>query len=584
MRSAFWPGRQDREIGLQWGEDGKKLMRSAAIKQGLDRAPHRALLKACGVKAEDLNKPFIAIVNSWTEIVPGHIHLQRLAGAVKEGVREAGGVPFEFNTIAICDGLAMGHNGMRYSLPSRDIIASSIEVMVEAHAFDGMVLLPACDEIVPGHLMAAGRLNLPTIVLTGGPMFPGRFKGRAVDLIDVFESVGEVSRGKMAEAELQELEDCACPGAGTCAGMFSANTLACGVEALGLSLPGCATCHALDPQKDEIARQTGRHIVSLVHGGTTARKIMSYPAFLNWMRVSLAVAGSTNDVLEITAIAKECGIEIPLKLFDELSRQTPHICNMRPGGPYTLKDLDEAGGVPGVMKTLESLLALDCLTVTGKTAGENLAAAKVLKPEVIRPLNDPVHPVGGLAVLYGNLAPNGAVVKQSAVAERMLRFRGRARVFDSEECAYEAIIGRRINRGDVVVIRYEGPKGGPGMREMLAPTSAICGLGMDEYVALITDGRFSGGTRGPCIGHVSPEAVEGGLIALVREGDSISIDIPGRQITLEIDEEEIRQRRRQPPPQERRTAGYLSQYRRNACGAEKGAGMGIDGRDSRENA
>ena len=550
------------------------MPRSDLIKKDRERAPHRALLKACGAKDADFDKPFIAVVNSWTEIVPGHIHLQGLAKAAKEGIREANGVPFEFHTIAVCDGLAMGHKGMKYSLPSRDVIANSIEVMIEAHALDGMVLIPACDEIVPGHLMAAGRLNIPTIVLTGGPMLPGTFKGKSVDIIDVFEAIGEVSRGKMSEDELKELESCACPGAGTCAGMFSANTLACGVEALGLSLPGCATSHALDPKKREIAKKTGRQIVHLINQEITARKIMTLDAFFNWIKVSLAVAGSTNDVLEVLAIAKECELEIPLNLFDELSKTTPHICNMRPGGSYTLKDLDRAGGVEAIMKRLEPLLDLNCRTVTGKTVGENIARAKVLDEEVIRPLHHPVHSAGGLAILYGNLAPQGAVVKQTAVAESMLKFKGRARVFDCEENAHQAILSGKIKKGDVVVIRYEGPKGGLGMREMLAPTAAICGLDLAESVALITDGRFSGGTRGPCIGHISPEAAEGGPIALIKEGDLISIDIPNRSINLEIKEEEFIKRRQEWSPEERKLTGYLREYARGVMSADKGASIG----------
>ena len=549
------------------------MSRSDRIKRGIERAPHRALLKACGIADEELKKPFIAVVNSWTEIVPGHIHLQELARAVKEGIKEAGGMPFEFHTIAVCDGLAMGHKGMKYSLPSRDVIAASIEIMIEAHAFDGMVLIPACDEIVPGHLMAAGRLDIPAIVLTGGPMLPGSFKGKSVDVIDVFEAIGEVSRGKMSEEELKELESFACPGAGTCAGMFSANTLACGVETLGLSLPGCATSHALDPKKIEIAKETGKQIVDLMAKNISARRIMTYEAFLNWIRVSLAVAGSTNDVLEVLAIAKECELEIPLSLFDELSRQTPHICNMRPGGSYTLKDLDRAGGVEAIMRRLESLLDLNCLTVTGKTVGENIAKAKVLNEDVIRPLDNPVHPSGGLAILYGNLAPKGAVVKQTAVVEGMLKFKGKARVFDCEEDAHQAILSGKINKGNVVVIRYEGPKGGPGMREMLAPTSAICGLGLSESAALITDGRFSGGTRGPCIGHISPEAADGGPIALVKDGDYILIDIPNRRIDLDVEEEEFKKRRLEWLPREGKIKGYLSQYKNNASSSDKGASI-----------
>ncbi|MFW0858690.1 MAG: dihydroxy-acid dehydratase [Dehalococcoidia bacterium] len=548
-------------------------MRSDTLKKGLQRAPHRSLLKACGVMDEDMEKPFIAVVNSWTEIVPGHIHLRGIADAVKEGIREAGGLPFEFHTIAVCDGLAMGHDGMRYSLPSRDVIANSIEIMVRAHALDGMVMIPACDEIVPGHLMAAGRLDIPTIVVTGGPMLPGEFKGKNVDIIDVFEAVGMVSDGKMGMDDLKELEGCACPGAGTCAGMFSANTLACGVEALGLSLPGCGCAHAVDARKIRIARQSGKEIVSLTSRNITAREIMTYEAFLNWIRVSLAVAGSTNDVLEILAIARETGIEMSLDIFDELSRTTPHICNMRPGGSYTLWDLDRAGGVPAIMKRLEPLLNLECLTVSGRTVGENIASVKIANEDVIRPLDNPVHGSGGLAILYGSLAPKGAVVKQTAVVESMLRTRGRARVFDSEEEAFEAITGGKIHRGDVVVIRYEGPKGGPGMREMLGPTSAISGRGLADSVALVTDGRFSGGTRGPCIGHISPEAAEGGPIALVAEGDYISIDIPNRRIDLEIDQTEFEKRKRDWRPRKKEVRGYLREYRQGCLSPEHGASM-----------
>ncbi|MCL0093100.1 dihydroxy-acid dehydratase [Dehalococcoidia bacterium] len=548
-------------------------MRSDTLKKGLERAPHRSLLKACGVMDEDMDKPFVAVVNSWTDIVPGHIHLRGLADAVKEGIREAGGLPFEFNTIAVCDGLAMGHDGMRYSLPSRDVIANSIEIMVKAHALDGMVLIPACDEIVPGHLMAAGRLDIPTIVVTGGPMLPGEFKGKEVAIIDVFEAVGRVSDGKMGVDDLKELEGCACPGAGTCAGMFSANTLACGVEALGLSLPGCGCAHAVDARKIRIARQSGKEIVSLIRRNITAREIMTYKAFLNWIRVSLAVAGSTNDVLEILAIVRETDVEMSIDIFDQLSRTTPHICSMRPGGSYTLWDLDRAGGVPAIMKRLEPLLNLDCLTVTGRSVGENIAPAKIANGEVIRPLDDPVHGTGGLAILYGNLAPKGAVVKQTAVVESMLETRGRARVFDSEEEAFEAITGGKIHRGDVVVIRYEGPKGGPGMREMLGPTSAICGRGLADSVALITDGRFSGGTRGPCIGHISPEAAEGGPIALVAEGDYISIDIPNRRIELEIKKSEFEKRKRNWQPKEKEVRGYLKEYGQGCLSAEYGGSM-----------
>ena len=548
-------------------------MRSQVMKEGFERAPHRALLKACGVTDRDMDKPFIAVVNSWTEIVPGHIHLQRVAAAAKKGIREAGGTPFEFNTIAVCDGLAMGHRGMKFSLPSRNIIADSIEIMIEAHALDGMVLIPACDEIVPGHLMAAARLDIPTLVITGGPMSPGNFKGKKVDIIDVFEAVSKFNQGEIEEEELKELEDCACPGAGTCAGMFSANTLACGVEAMGLSLPDCATTHALDPEKLKIAEQSGKEIVRLVTDDVTSRQIMSYEAFRNWIRVSMAIGGSTNDALEVLAIAQEQELAIPLSEFDRLSRATPHICNMRPGGCYTLLDLDQAGGIPAIMKRLESLLNTSCLTVTGKTVGENIAGAKVLDESVICSLENPVHLSGGLAILYGTLAPKGAVVKTVAVPDKMLTCRGPARVFDSEEEVNKAILGEKIKPGDVIVIRYEGPKGGPGMREMLAPTAALWGMGLAESVALITDGRFSGGTRGPCVGHISPEAEEGGPIALVQEGDEILIDIPHRKIDLMIDENEFKLRREKWQPKKKEVKGYLRRYRQGCLSADRGASI-----------
>lgn len=546
-------------------------MKSDMMKKGIERAPHRALLKACGVTDAGMERPFIAVVNSWNEIVPGHIHLRQVADAVKTGIHSAGGAPFEFNTIAVCDGLAMGHDGMRYSLPSRDVIADSIEIMIRAHAFDGMVLISSCDEIVPGHLMAAARLDIPTVVVTGGPMHSGVFKGENVDIISVFEAIGEFKDGKISEDDLKELEDCACPGAGSCAGMFSANTLACGVEALGLSLSGCATAHAIDASKLRIARESGKRIMPLVKDDVTARDIMSYDAFENWMRVSMATAGSTNDVLEILAIAKEADIKISLDSFDEISRMTPHICNMRPGGPHTMLDLDRAGGIPALMKRLEKLLNRECITVTGKTVQENLKDVEVMDDEVIRPLSNPIHSEGGIAVLRGSLAPNGAVVKQTAVDEQMLRYAGPARVFESEEESTEAILNGEIKHGDVIIIRYEGPRGGPGMREMLAPTSAICGMGLK--VILVTDGRFSGGTRGPCIGHVSPEAADGGPIAVVEEGDMIEIDIPARKLDLAVKESEIKMRLQRWKPREQNVKGYLQRYAELCLSSDKGACM-----------
>ncbi|MBT9132773.1 dihydroxy-acid dehydratase [candidate division NPL-UPA2 bacterium Unc8] len=548
-------------------------MRSNLIKDGLERAPHRSLLKACGVTRKDMTKPFIAVVNSWTEIVPGHIHLRELSDAVKKGIRKSGGMPFEFSTIAVCDGLAIGHKGMKYSLPSRDVIANSIEIMIEAHALDGMVLIAACDEVVPGHLMAAGRLDIPTIVVTGGPMFPGNFQGDRVDIISVFEAVGKASGGEMREDELRELEECACPGAGSCAGMFSANTLACGTEALGLSLPGCATSHAASERKVHLAEMSGRQVVNLIKNDINARKIMTKKAFLNWIRVSLSIGGSTNDTLEVLAIAREAGIDIPLETFDELSRDTPHLCDMRPGGKYFMIDMENAGGVPAVMKQLQTLLNLNCLTVNGKRVVDNIFDVSVSNEDVIRPLANPVHKEGGIAILKGSLAPDGAVVKQIAVADVMLKVRGPARVFECEEDAYEAITSDKIKEGDVVVIRYEGPRGGPGMREMLAPTAAICGRGLSDSVALITDGRFSGGTRGPCIGHIVPEAAVGGPIAVVCEGDYISIDIPNRKLNLDISRDELETRIKKWQPRERDIKGCLSWYEQGCLDASHGAAM-----------
>lgn len=554
------------------------ILRSDAIKKGLERAPHRALLHACGIEDEDFDKPFVAVINSYNEIVPGHIHLRKLAEDVKRGVRAGGGVPFEMDTIAICDGIAMGHEGMHYSLPSREVIADSIELWAMAHQFDGMVLIPTCDKIVPGHLMAAARMNLPTIAVTGGPMKPGKYKGKNVDLITVFEAVGAIKTGSVSEEELTSLEHVACPGAGSCAGMFTANTMACVTEALGMSLPGCATAHAVDEKKRELAFETGKQIVSLIKQNISALDIMTEAAFKNAIIVDMALGGSTNTVLHLLAIAHEAGIALDLDIFDDLSRKTPHLCNMRPGGPHMLEDLDRAGGIPALMKRLEEKLHMDVLTVSGKTLGENLRGVMVVNEEVIRPLDNPNHLEGGVAVLRGNLAPDGSVIKQTAVDENMLIHKGPAHVFDGEEHAVKAILGGEIKEGDVIVIRYEGPKGGPGMREMLGPTSAIAGMGLSNSVALITDGRFSGGTRGLCIGHVSPEAFEGGLIALLRDGDMISINIPERALNVELSEEEIEARRKEWKPPRRELKGYLARYVKLASSADKGGilnSMGI---------
>ncbi|BAZ99446.1 dihydroxy-acid dehydratase [Methanothermobacter sp. EMTCatA1] len=546
-------------------------MKSDTIKRGIQRAPHRSLLRACGLTDDDFEKPFIGIANSYTDIVPGHIHLRELAEAVKEGVNAAGGVAFEFNTMAICDGIAMNHDGMKYSLASREIVADTVESMAMAHALDGLVLLPTCDKIVPGMLMAAARLDIPAIVVTGGPMLPGEFKGRKVDLINVYEGVGAVSTGEMSEDELEELERCACPGPGSCAGLFTANTMACLTEALGMSLPGCATAHAVSSRKRQIARLSGKRIVEMVQENLKPTMIMSQEAFENAVMVDLALGGSTNTTLHIPAIAAEIdGLNINLDLFDELSRVIPHIASISPAGEHMMLDLDRAGGIPAVLKTLEDHINRECVTCTGRTVQENIENVKVGDRDVIRPLDSPVHSEGGLAILRGNLAPRGSVVKQGAVAEDMMVHEGPAKVFNSEDECVEAIFGGRIDEGDVIVIRYEGPKGGPGMREMLNPTSAIAGMGL-ERVALITDGRFSGGTRGPCVGHVSPEAMEDGPLAAVNDGDIIRIDIPSRKLEVDLSPREIEERLQSAVKPRRRVKGWLARYRKLAGSADTGA-------------
>ena len=536
-------------------------MRSDAIKRGLERAPHRAILKCLGVTDKDMDKPFIAVANSFTNIVPGHMHLNQLAEFVKDGIRSAGGVPFEFNTIAVCDGLVMGHYGMHYSLPSRELIADSIEVMVEAHRFDGMVLVPNCDKITPGMMMAAARLNIPAIVVTGGPMLSGTFGGRRVDVTAIFEAVGEVAAGRTSIEDLRKIEDRAFPGCGSCNGMYTANTMACAVESMGMSIPGCATALAVSSAKLRIAKESGERIIELVKQDIKPLDIMSLEAFENAIMVDMALGGSTNTVLHLKAIANEAGIDLPLGLFDELGRSIPHLCDMRPAGPHDLAELDAAGGVPAVMKELSRFLNLDAKTVTGKALGENIRDSVIYDRSVIKPLTEPVHKEGGIAILTGNLAPKGAVVKAAAVPPKILTHKGPAKVYDSEEEAMKAILNKEILEGDVVVIRYEGPKGGPGMREMLSPTAAIAGMGLIESVVLITDGRFSGATRGSCIGHVSPEAAEGGPIAALKDGDSIVVDVPKRKLYVELSQEELRTRLAEwkpRPPSIRR--GYLRRY------------------------
>ncbi|HWQ44782.1 MAG TPA: dihydroxy-acid dehydratase [Methanosarcina barkeri] len=549
-------------------------MRSDIIKEGPERAPNRSLLKATGVTDSEMKKPFIAVVNSWNDIIPGHIHLNKLAEAVKAGIRNAGGVPFEFHTIGICDGIAMGHEGMKYSLPSREVIEDTIELMVKAHQFDGMVLIPTCDKIVPGHLMAAGRLDIPSIVVTGGPMLPGYVDDRYTDLISVFEGVGAYRAGKISDNDLKRLENLSCAGAGSCAGMFTANTMACMTEALGLSLPGCATAHAVDAKKTRIAKESGERIVEMVRENLTPRKIVTFKSFENAIMVDMAIGGSTNTTLHLPSLAHEFGLKLPLEVFDELSKTTPHLISLRPGGPNFMLHFDRAGGVQAIMQRLASKLHLEQLTVNGKTIGENLNEFDIVNPklnkEIIATLENPIHAQGGIAVLKGSLAPDGSVVKQAAVDPRMHVHTGPARVYDCEEDAMKSILAGDVKPGDILVIRYEGPKGGPGMREMLAATAAIGGMGLLESVALITDGRFSGGTRGPCIGHVSPEASEGGPIALVKAGDTIEINIPERVLNLKVSEEELKHRKAVFVPPKKEVTGYLARYQRSVHSANTG--------------
>jgi dihydroxy-acid dehydratase len=550
-------------------------LRSDAVKRGIERAPHRALLKALGITDKDLDKPFIAVANSFTTVVPGHAHLNQVADAVKAGVISAGGVPFEFNTIAICDGLAMGHEGMKYSLPSRELIADSIEVMVQAHRFDGMVLITNCDKVTPGMLMTAARLNIPAIVVTGGPMLSGMYKGRRIGTASMFEAVGEVAAGKMSEEELKKLEDLACPSCGSCNGMFTANTMACVTEALGMSLPGCATPSAVGAARLRVAKASGRRVVGLITEDLKPLDILTSEAFENAVMVDMALGGSTNTVLHLSAIAREAEVSLSLTLFDKMSGRVPHLCNMVPSGPYTLEDLDAAGGIPAVMKELSPLLHSNTVTVTGKTVEENIEQTVVLDANVIRPLTNPVHPEGGIAILKGNLAPKRAVVKATAISPKMIAHKGPAKVFDSEEEAMKAILNKEIREGDVVVIRYEGPKGGPGMREMLSPTATIAGMGLSESVALVTDGRFSGATRGPCIGHVSPEAADGGPIAVLRNGDIIEIDVPKRKLNVELADGELGNRLRSWKPKQLKVGkGYLVRYSQLVQPAHMGCVLG----------
>ncbi len=548
-------------------------MRSDKMKKGLERAPHRSLFKALGLTDQEIERPMIGIANSANEVIPGHLHLHQISEAVKAGIRMAGGTPFEFFTIGVCDGIVMGHEGMKYSLSSRELIADSIESMGMAYPFDGLVLIPNCDKIVPGMLMAAARLNIPTILISGGPMLAGDFQEKKTDLIKVFEYIGKVKIGEMTLEELKEAEACACPGVGSCAGMFTANSMNCLSEVLGLALPYNGTIPAVFADRIRLAKESGIQMMELVKKELLPSQILTQKAFENAVTVDMAFGGSTNTSLHLPAIASEAGIELTLNTFNKISDKTPHLCNMAPGGPHHLQDLHQAGGIPALMTELSrgGLLHLEALSVTGKTVGENLKGKKIYNPQIIRSIEKPYHATGGLAVLFGNLAPQGAVVKRSAVDDAMLKHRGTARVFDSEEEALKTILDGKIRQGEVVVIRYEGPKGGPGMREMLAPTSAIVGVGRDRDVALLTDGRFSGGSRGAAIGHISPEAAEGGPIAAVQDGDQIEIDIPGKKLNVLISDDELKKRLSRWKPPKKKLKGYLKRYARLVQSANTGA-------------
>jgi len=549
-------------------------LRSDVVKYGLEKAAHRSLFKAMGYTDEEMARPLIGVANSANEIIPGHIHLDKVAEAVKAGIRMAGGTPMEFGVIGICDGIAMGHEGMKYSLGSRELIADSIEVVAKAHAFDGLALIPNCDKIVPGMLMAAARVNIPAIVISGGPMLAGRYKGKEISVSQVFEGPGMVLAGKITEEELHEIEECACPGCGSCAGMFTANSMNCLTEAVGMGLSGNGTIPAPCAARIRLAKHAGMKIMELVEKDIKPRDIMTAKAFENALAVDMALGCSTNTVLHVPAIALEAGVELNLSDFNRISESTPHLCSLSPAGTHHVQDLDEAGGIPAVMKELskKGIIHTDLITVTGKTVGENIRNTDIQRSDVIKSLDNPYHEQGGLAVLTGNLAPNGGVVKQSAVEPDALRFRGPARVFDGEEDAVTALLNNEIKNGEVVVVRYEGPKGGPGMREMLMATAIVSGQDRGKDIALITDGRFSGASRGAAIGHISPEAMEGGPIALLREGDIINIDIPAKRIQVELSDEELERRRAEwVKPEPKIKEGYMARYARYVSSADEGA-------------
>ncbi len=549
-------------------------MRSDKMKRGLEKAPHRSLFKAMGYTDSEIARPMVGVVNSQNEIIPGHIHLDTIADAVKAGVRLAGGTPIEFSTIGVCDGIAMNHEGMKYSLASRELIADSIEIMAMAQPFDGLVMVTNCDKIVPGMLMAALRLNIPTVVVSGGPMMAGVYNERDVDLINVFEGVGSVKTGSMTEDELVGLENSACPGCGSCAGMFTANSMNCLTEAIGMGLPGNGTIPAIDAARVRLAKEAGRAVMKLIEKKLLPRDIVTETSLMNAIAVDMALGCSTNTVLHLPAVSNEAGIELNLDLFDEISRKTPHLVHLSPGGPHHLQDLYRAGGIQAVLSVLDKakMIDTDVVTVNGFPMSRNLNGVEVADKSVIRDTKKPYNKEGGVAILRGNLAQDGAVVKQIAVDPKMMKNSGPARVFNSEEEAAKAILDKKIKKGDVVVVRYEGPKGGPGMREMLTPTSVIAGMGLDRDVALITDGRFSGGTRGAAVGHISPEAAEGGNIALLKDGDIIEIDIPKRKINVRLTDEELNRRREKwKPPTPKITTGYLARYAKMVTSASTGA-------------
>lgn len=552
-------------------------MRSKKMTGGLEKAPHRSLLYALGLTREEISRPLVGVVNAANEVVPGHIHLDTIANAVKAGIRAAGGTPMEFPAIAVCDGLAMNHEGMRFSLPSREIIADSIEIMATAHPFDALVFIPNCDKSVPGMLMAMLRMNVPSVLVSGGPMAAGTTKGGGgADLINVFEGVGQVKLGKMTEDELEDLSETACPGCGSCAGMFTANSMNCLSETIGLALPGNGTTPSTSAARIRLAKTAGFKVMELLEKDIRPRDIVTEASVSNAIAADMALGCSTNTVLHLPAVFREANLDISLELFDKVSKKTPNLCKLSPAGDQYIQDLHRAGGIPAVLSELrkKDALNLDVMTVTGKTLGENLTEMKAANCDstVIRPIEEPYSEEGGIAILYGSLAPEGAVVKQSAVAPEMMVRTANARVFNSEEDAFAAIMGQKINKGDAVVIRYEGPKGGPGMREMLSPTAAIAGIGLGADVALITDGRFSGGTRGAAIGHVSPEAADGGMIAFVEEGDKIEINIPERKLNLLVDEATIAERKNGWKPLEKEvTSPLLKRYSRMVKSAAAGA-------------